>query len=92
VNIQIDTTKVATKDEKTGFSKAHVARGIISYPGQKKLGELNYIKSSITGDEPTDVRKYHLNNKLFPQQSTADKFFNEEQFESYRQLGYHSIE
>jgi hypothetical protein len=27
----------------------------------------------------------------FPQQSTMDQFFDEAQFESYRQLGEHSI-
>ncbi|HTK19813.1 MAG TPA: patatin-like phospholipase family protein [Mucilaginibacter sp.] len=92
VDIRIDTGGITTKDDKTKFSKVHVAKGTITYPGQEKQGELTYIKTTLTGDEPTDVREYHLNNTLFPQQSTGDQFFNEEQFESYRQLGYHSID
>jgi len=27
----------------------------------------------------------------FPDQSTADQFFDEEQFEAYRELGYRSV-
>jgi hypothetical protein len=39
-----------------------------------------------------DVTQYSLQNGAFPQQSTADQWFDEAQFESYRRLGYHSIE
>lgn len=41
---------------------------------------------------PTDVREYHLKNNKFPNQSTSDQFFDESQFESYRKLGYHSLD
>jgi hypothetical protein len=35
------------------------------------------------------VRQYGLENADFPQQSTADQWFDEAQFESYRRLGEH---
>src|SRR5208282_2751063 len=55
-------------------------------------GWLLYLKASITGDEPSDVEEYRRENLQFPQQSTADQFFSESQFESYRRLGLHVAE
>jgi len=36
----------------------------------------------------TDVYSYKGVNPTFPHQSTADQFFDEKQFEAYRELGY----
>jgi hypothetical protein len=36
------------------------------------------------------VRQYQRANHDFPQQSTADQWYDESQFESYRRLGYES--
>jgi glycerophosphoryl diester phosphodiesterase len=57
-------------------------------PAHEK-GYLIYIKPSITGDEPQDVREYQRRIPEFPHQSTADQWFGESQFESYRKLGVH---
>lgn len=48
---------------------------------------LIWIKPGLRGDEPRDVIEYQLRNPDFPQQSTADQFFDEAQWESYRALG-----
>lgn len=58
---------------------------------QPAAGWLLYMKSSITGDEPEDVHQYHAGCSAFPHESTADQFFSESQFESYRQLGLHVV-
>jgi hypothetical protein len=50
-------------------------------------GYLVYIKASLTGREPVDVIQYAKTHKDFPHESTANQFFNEPQFESYRKLG-----
>ncbi len=50
-------------------------------------GELIYIKAGLTGREPADVLQYAKTHPTFPHESTADQFFNESQFESYRHLG-----
>jgi hypothetical protein len=47
------------------------------------------MKASMTGDEPADVEEYRREFDRFPQQSTADQFFSESQFEAYRRLGLH---
>ena len=38
---------------------------------------------------PADVRAYSLARSDFPHESTADQWFSESQFESYRRLGAH---
>jgi hypothetical protein len=43
-------------------------------------------------DEPPDIFYYHSQDKTFPQQTTADQWFDESQFESYRMLGEHTVE
>jgi hypothetical protein len=53
---------------------------------------LVYFKASLTGDEPEDVKQYHLTHLDFPHQSTLNQFFTESQFESYRRLGLHIVE
>jgi len=75
-----------TADEKTGFAKSHVTRGEIHYRNGK-TGQILYFKSCLTGNEPNDVRDYRRLYSEFPQQSTADQWFDESQFESYRELG-----
>src|SRR5262249_21165281 len=72
--------------------QSHCAVGRIRYDcldPQAIPGTLVYIKSSLTGDESSDVLNYATRNTAFPHQPTSDQFFNESQFESYRALGQH---
>jgi hypothetical protein len=50
-------------------------------------GLLLYLKPAVYGIEPQDVLEYKRSHPTFPHQSTADQFFDEPQFESYRILG-----
>ena len=50
-------------------------------------GTLLYVKPSFYGTEPRDVYNYARQSPTFPHESTADQFFGESQFESYRALG-----
>jgi len=52
------------------------------------LGRLYYIKSTLTRDLPEALYSYRADNEAFPAESTADQFFDEQQFEAYRTLGY----
>jgi hypothetical protein len=54
-------------------------------PGNRTL--LMVIKPRVTAGLPVDVREYKQANPDFPQQSTADQFFDERQWESHRKLG-----
>ncbi|WP_425404104.1 hypothetical protein [Hwanghaeella sp.] len=55
-------------------------------------GLLLYLKSSVSGNESELIKVYRAANPDFPHQTTADQFFDEEQFEAYRQLGVHVAE
>jgi hypothetical protein len=72
----------------------HVALGLIDYPppykgGARQRGVLVYVKSSMSGDENDYVIAYKARNPAFPQESTMEQLFSEEQFEVYRALGEH---
>jgi hypothetical protein len=50
-------------------------------------GVLVVIKPNVTRHMPVDLANYKRENPAFPQQSTADQFFSEAQWESYFRLG-----
>lgn len=73
------------------FSQSHCVTGTIRYDKVDrggKVGTLLYIKPSLLGTEYADVLNYRKTNKTFPHQPTADQWFDETQFETYRSLGY----
>jgi len=74
------------------LSRTHFALGIIRYDRidrEASPGLLVYLKPSLTGNEPADVTEYASCHDEFPHEPTADQFFDESQFESYRALGFH---
>lgn len=82
-------------DEETGQSPAHSVLTEIHYPAtdsepEGSTGLLLVLKLALTGDESELIKGYHRAHPNFPHQSTADQFFDEAQFEAYRQLGVHS--
>jgi hypothetical protein len=76
-------------EEETGRASTFSGEQIELCRGGRARGWILYLKSSVTGDEPADVLQYRSANPKFPQQTTADQFFTESQFESYRRLGLH---
>ncbi|HSL22849.1 MAG TPA: hypothetical protein VK886_15060 [Vicinamibacterales bacterium] len=81
------------------LSRARCAVARVTYPEVSQnaqdvrqpapSGWLLYVKPTLLGDEPEDVAQYARTNPPFPQQTTADQFFDEAQWESYRKLGDH---
>ncbi len=91
VRIEIDISPLSKK-EGASHARWHCAVGRIHYEdvdSEANPGTLFYVKPSLTGDEPSDVRNYVVGHPTFPHESTADQFFSESQFESYRALGEH---
>jgi hypothetical protein len=91
VRIEIDIGPLLRK-EGTVHSKWHCAVGRIHYEDvapQAQPGTFLYVRPSLTGDEPPDVRDYVVDHPSFPHETTADQYFSESQFESYRVLGEH---
>ena len=67
------------------------ARGTITYPDSRDSASLIYIKPSFLDDIPAEVRAYGATSAAFPHESTANQWFSESQFESYRALGFHQV-
>jgi hypothetical protein len=91
VPIELDVTPIKPQGS-DGYSKWHCAIGLIRYDAldpRARPGLLLYIKSSLSGDEPSDVLNYAVEHPPFPHQTTLNQFFTESQFESYRALGHH---
>ena len=78
-------------DRATGRVRTHFVLGHARYPAAAGGGTapVLYIKASLDGQEPLDVREYGTRHPSFPHETTADQFFSEEQFEAYRALGEH---
>ncbi|HET6377913.1 MAG TPA: patatin-like phospholipase family protein [Methylocella sp.] len=68
----------------------HCAAGEIQY-GPGESGILIYIKASLSGDEDDYILDYKRRNSAFPHETTGDQFFDEEQLEAYRALGFHIV-
>jgi hypothetical protein len=54
-------------------------------------GILVYIKPAFYGDEPRDIFNYATAHAAFPHETTANQWFTESQFESYRMLGHYAV-
>lgn len=77
------------------YSQAHVVVGTIHYELIHPAlgpGKLVYFKPTLTDSDPVDVQNYKTLHPAFPHQPTANQWFDESQFESYRQLGRTSAE
>jgi hypothetical protein len=84
-------------DPKSRVSRTHAQLFRINYPRTNDgraagVGLMLYLKLSLTGDEAELLKRYRLLHPDFPHQSTLDQFYDEEQFEAYRQLGVHVAE
>ena len=104
VDISFDELSIYARDpdNREKARQRAFALGTIEYPESRyvgserespearkaRTGRLLYIKPSYFGRLPVDVRSYAQVSRAFPHESTADQFFSESQFESYRRLGY----
>lgn len=84
--IKIDTRPIEPqgKDE---FSTIPFVSGTITYNDGSRA-DLIYIKAALVKDLPEDIYAYHSAHHVFPNESTTDQFFEEQQFEAYRELGF----
>jgi hypothetical protein len=81
------------KSEGTAGGACYCALGKIIYPEPgAEPGRLLYIKPTLYGQEPVDIRSYAADSESFPHESTSDQWFSESQLESYRALGSHIVD
>jgi hypothetical protein len=77
----------ASKDEEIRHAETACVKGAISYADNTEA-DLYYIKTTFYKDLQADLFAYRKFNPAFPDETTADQFFDEKQFEAYRELGY----
>lgn len=87
--IDIDTSLMQS-DDKSGHALRCAALGRVTYADGSE-GFLLYLKPTLLGDESADVRNYARIHEKFPHEPTSDQFFDEIQFECYRQLGFQNM-
>jgi Patatin-like phospholipase len=93
IEIDIDVSKIQAQEEPFAIGKIHYPDTTSSplnvAQGPKAEGHLIYLKPTLTPDflKAPDLLQYKAADGAFPHQTTADQFFNEDQFESYRSLG-----
>lgn len=92
VGIEPDLAEIGP-DVATGLSRSHFHLCRIHYPAAPGhpagTGLLLYLKLSVTGNESAFIQAYRKACPVFPHQTTMDQFFDQTQFEAYRQLGVH---
>lgn len=75
-----------------GIPRGSFVTGRIHYhqaDGGSHEGVLLYLKPALTGGENADIFNYSRLHPAFPHETTADQWFDESQFDSYRSLGRH---
>ncbi|MDD5410276.1 MAG: patatin-like phospholipase family protein [Methylobacter sp.] len=92
--IEIDVRSIHPEVQ-SAWSRSRCAVGKITYEdgptneyGSKFESILIYIKASMNGHEDTPVMQYKAAHPNFPHETTGDQFYGEDQFESYRSLGF----
>jgi hypothetical protein len=85
-DIHIVSRKALEGDKPASAPALAIAVGCIAYP-EGGTGKILYLKPSFLAELPADVMAYGRSDKTFPHDSTANQWFSESQFESYRTLG-----
>jgi len=85
--VEIVTTSLIPADKTNKISQSAWATGAITYENGDKA-HLIYITTTLINNLPEDIYTYQRKNPSFPDQGTGDQFFDERQFEAYRELGF----
>jgi hypothetical protein len=95
IDITIDRMGIFPRSDDDPSNPKYCAVATIHYERidpTAKPGRLLYIKPAFYGKhESKDIYNYAQTNPTFPHQTTADQWFSESQFESYRQLGFWTL-
>jgi hypothetical protein len=73
--------------KRLSYAKKGYLRAKIIY-NDREQGTLLYLTTSFFKDLLADLYAYRKTHDEFPDQPTSDQFFDEKQFEAYRELGY----
>ncbi|MGB8476964.1 MAG: patatin-like phospholipase family protein [Candidatus Acidiferrum sp.] len=83
------TPKSTSGEPGTARSDTHFVVGKIKYnpDSPDEDGTIVYLKPALVEDDPDDVLAFARKDESFPHDTTANQWFDESHFESYRALG-----
>ena len=79
--------EVVNNHSQRGVLLARITYNSSKPVAERRFGTLLVVKPNLHEALDKDILAYARRNPTFPQQSTADQFFDEAQWESYRRLG-----
>ncbi len=71
-----------------GYFVATINYGAYGGGPWPEKGTILYLKTAMIAELSMTAKGYKGANPYFPNQTTADQFFDDEQFEAYREVGY----
>lgn len=84
--VELDTAPLQP-DPITGRSEQAFIHGRITYVDGSEA-ELLFVTTTLIDGLPEDIYGYRRAHPSYPDESTGDQFFDEAQFEAYRELGF----
>ncbi|UTA48163.1 patatin-like phospholipase family protein [Simiduia sp. 21SJ11W-1] len=87
--ISIDTSALTLAEN--GLHNACHATGKIHY-ASGRTGTLVFVKSLLTANSSAQVQAFAKLDPTFPNDSTANQFYDEQHFDAYRKLGYENMQ
>jgi hypothetical protein len=89
VQISIDPSDLKP-DPVSHQCKAPYVKGTFTYPEKQTADHhLFYLKLAVPTDAPWDIIAYQQKHGTFPTDSTLQQLYDDQEFEAYRELGYH---
>ena len=79
-------SRAALAEGRSAFAPLGFAVGRVHYD-DGAAGRILYVKPSFLAGIPAEIRAFGAAHPDFPHESTADQWFTESQFDSYRALG-----
>ena len=68
--------------------QSYLVADVDYHDGSSTPAKLVYIKTTLSKHIAADIHGYKRMHADFPDQTTVDQFFDEVQFEAYRELGW----
>lgn len=85
--IDLAITELIPANRSDRLSPTACVTGTITYDNGD-TADLIYLVTTLISGLPEDIYTYQRQNPAFPDQGTGDQFFDEHQFEAYRELGF----
>ncbi|UVS78783.1 hypothetical protein [Actinokineospora sp. UTMC 2448] len=93
LGVDIDLDPRPVLPDSAGLSASMAVAGVMSYPPPgNQQAQLVYAKAVLTEEASWDLHAFKHREPRFPNHSTSQQMFTDEQFEAYRTLGHEAGE